>query len=129
MARVLVTGGTGYIGSHTAVELIENGHDVVIVDNLSNSREDTIAGIEQITGKKPDFHCFDLCDKAKVFKLFKEYNSIDAIIHFAALKAVGESTEIPLEYYHNNTESLVNLLMAMKEYNTDSFVFSSSCTV
>ncbi|MCG8698949.1 MAG: UDP-glucose 4-epimerase GalE [Bacteroidales bacterium] len=129
MARILVTGGTGYIGSHTVVELIESGYDVVIVDNLSNSRADVVDGIEKITGKRPPLEVFDLCEKDKVFDLFKKYGTIDAIIHFAALKAVGESTEIPLEYYHNNIESLLNLLIAMKEFDTPSFVFSSSCTV
>lgn len=128
MAQILVTGGTGYIGSHTAVELINAGYEVIIVDNLSNSRADTIDGIEKITGVRPKLEVFDLCEKEKVFQLFKD-NKIDAIIHFAALKAVGESTEIPLEYYHNNIESLVNLLMAMREFKTSSFVFSSSCTV
>lgn len=128
MKTVLVTGGTGYIGSHTAVELIESGYQVLIVDNLSNSQEEVLDGIEQITGVRPAFEKFDLCDRPKVFSLFENY-SIDAIIHFAAYKAVGESVEKPLEYYHNNTASLINLLMAMKEYNTSSFVFSSSCTV
>ena len=128
MAQILVTGGTGYIGSHTAVELINAGYEVLIVDNLSNSRADTIDGIEKITGVRPKLEVFDLCDKEKVFQLFKD-NNIDAIIHFAALKAVGESTEIPLEYYHNNIESLINLLMAMREFKTSSIVFSSSCTV
>jgi UDP-glucose 4-epimerase len=128
MAKVLVTGGTGYIGSHTAVELINDGYEVVIVDNLCNSQIEVLDGIQEITGIRPDFENFDLCDRQKVFELF-EKQSIDAIIHFAALKAVGESVEKPLDYYHNNTESLVNLLMAMKEFNTSSFVFSSSCTV
>lgn len=128
MHTVLVTGGTGYIGSHTAVELIENGFHVIIVDNLSNSKIEVLDGIEQITGIRPKFEKFDLCDKLKVFSLFKKY-PIDAIIHFAAYKAVGESVEKPLEYYNNNTASLINLLMAMKKYNTSSFVFSSSCTV
>ena len=128
MHTVLVTGGTGYIGSHTAVELLENNYQVVIVDNLSNSKIEVLDGIEQITGIRPKFEKFDLCDKLKVFSLFKKY-PIDAIIHFAAYKAVGESVEKPLEYYHNNTASLINLLMAMREFDTSSFVFSSSCTV
>ena len=128
MNMILVTGGTGYIGSHTAVELIEKGYQVLIVDNLSNSNIEVLDGIEQITGIRPVFENFDLCDRALVFDLFEKYQ-IDAIIHFAALKAVGESVEIPLEYYHNNFESLINLLMAMKKCGTDSFVFSSSCTV
>ncbi len=128
MHTILVTGGTGYIGSHTAVELIENGYKVIIVDNLSNSLIEVLDGIENITGVRPDFEKFDLCDQKKVFSLFEKH-SIDAIIHFAALKAVGESVEIPLEYYHNNIESLINLLQAMQKFNTSCFVFSSSCTV
>lgn len=128
MHTVLVTGGTGFIGSHTAVELIENGYKVVIVDNLSNSQIEVLDGIEEITGLRPDFEEFDLCERDKVFSLFEKY-SIDAIIHFAAMKAVGESVEKPLEYYHNNLVSLINLLAAMKKYKTSSFVFSSSCTV
>lgn len=128
MAKILVTGGTGYIGSHTAVELIDDGYEVVIVDNLSNSQIDVLDGIEEITGVRPAFENFDLCNRQLVFELFEKHD-IDAIIHFAALKAVGESVEMPLEYYHNNSESLVNLLMAMKEFKTSSIVFSSSCTV
>jgi UDP-glucose 4-epimerase len=128
MPSILITGGTGYIGSHTAVELITEGYDVIIVDNLSNSTIDTLDGIEKITSVKPAFEQFDLCDKEKVFALFKNY-SIDAVIHFAALKAVGESVQKPLDYYHNNIESLINLLLAMQEFGTPSLVFSSSCTV
>jgi len=128
MQTVLVTGGTGYIGSHTSVELIESGYKVVIVDNLYNSQIEVLDGIKEITGARPDFEKFDLCEREKVFSLFKKY-PIDAIIHFAALKAVGESVEKPLEYYYNNIVSLINLLQAMKKNNTSSFVFSSSCTV
>jgi UDP-glucose 4-epimerase len=128
MAKVLVSGGTGYIGSHTAVELINDGYEVVIVDDLSNSQIEVLDGIEEISGVRPAFENFNLCDQKKVFELFEKH-SIDAIIHFAALKAVGESVEKPLEYYFNNTASLINLLMAMKEYKTSSLVFSSSCTV
>lgn len=128
MHTVLVTGGTGYIGSHTAVELIDSGYQVLIVDDLSNSQIEVLDGIEKITGLRPEFENFDLCDRSKVFSLFKKY-SIDAVIHFAAFKAVGESVSKPLEYYNNNIASLINLLMAMREYNTSSFVFSSSCTV
>ncbi len=128
MAKILVTGGTGYIGSHTSVELINEGHEVVIVDNLSNSQLDVLDGIEKISGVRPAFENFDLCERSKVFELF-ERHSIDAIIHFAAYKAVGESVDKPLEYYHNNIESLLNLLLAMREFKTSSFVFSSSCTV
>ena len=128
MKTILVTGGAGYIGSHTSVELIESGHNVVIVDNLSNSDISALDGIEKITGTHPVFEKFDLCEKEKVFNLFEKY-SIDAIIHFAALKAVGESMEKPLSYYHNNIESLINLLEAMKKFSTGGLVFSSSCTV
>lgn len=126
---ILVTGGTGYIGSHTVVELIESGFEVVIVDNLCNSRIEVLDGIEEITGVRPYFEKFDLCDKEKVFELFKKYKDIKAIIHFAALKAVGESVMMPLEYYHNNIESLLNLLFAMRDFKVPYFVFSSSCTV
>jgi len=128
MQTVLVTGGTGYIGSHTAVELMESGYEVVIADDLSNSQIDVLDGIESITGKRPSFEEFDLCDREKTLSLFNTY-SIDAIVHFAAFKAVGESVEKPLEYYHNNLESLINLLEAMRTSGTSSMVFSSSCTV
>jgi UDP-glucose 4-epimerase len=128
MQTVLVTGGTGYIGSHTAVELIQTGFKVVIVDNLCNSQIEVLDGIKAITGVRPAFEKFDLCEREKVFGLFEKYK-IDAIIHFAALKAVNESVEKPLEYYHNNLESLIILLEAMKKYQTSSLVFSSSCTV
>ncbi len=127
--QVLVTGGTGYIGSHTAVELIEDGFEVIIADNLSNSRIEVLDGIEQITGVRPLFEKFDLCDNNKVIQLCKKYPDLEAIIHFAALKAVGESVEMPLDYYYNNIVSLINLLKAMGNYNIPSIVFSSSCTV
>lgn len=127
--KVLVTGGTGYIGSHTAVELIESGYDVLIVDNLSNSDISVLDGIEKITGVRPLFENFDLCNREKVIQLFEDHSDIVAIIHFAALKAVGESVEIPLAYYHNNLESLINLLIAMEKYGEPGLVFSSSCTV
>lgn len=129
MDKILVTGGTGYIGSHTAVELINDGFEVVIVDNLSNSSIDSLDGIEEITGVRPHFEQFDLCDKDKVFQLFEKHKDIKAIIHFAALKAVGESVDKPLEYYHNNLSSLVNILLAMSKFGDPSLVFSSSCTV
>lgn len=129
MDTILVTGGTGYIGSHTVVELINNGFEVIIVDNLSNSSIEVLNGITEITGKKPIFEQFDLCDREKVFGLFEKYPRIKAIIHFAALKAVGESVEKPLAYYHNNLESLINLLLAMEKYGEPALVFSSSCTV
>ncbi len=127
--QVLITGGTGYIGSHTAVEFIEAGYDVLIIDNLSNSKIESLDGIKKITGIKPEFAEFDLTDKKKLDDFFKEYTNIEAIIHFAAYKAVGESVEKPLMYYQNNLISLMNLLEMMGKYDTKSFVFSSSCTV
>jgi len=129
MKRVLVTGGTGYIGSHTVVELIEEGFEVVIIDNLSNSDIGVLDGIEAITGKKPDFEEVDLRDKEATFNVFRKYGDIGSIIHFAAFKAVGESVDKPLEYYHNNVISLVYLLEAMQSFGTNNIVFSSSCTV
>jgi UDP-glucose 4-epimerase len=126
---VLVTGGTGYIGSHTAVELIQDGFEVVIVDNLSNSGIEVLDGIESITGIRPHFEKFDLCDLELVRHCFKKYSGLKAVIHFAALKAVGESVEKPLDYYHNNFESLINLLRSMGEFSVPNLVFSSSCTV
>lgn len=128
-ATVLVTGGTGYIGSHTAVELINAGYDVVIIDNLSNSTKDSLDGIQKITGIRPKFEEFDLCDPARVTRFFNENRDVKAIIHFAASKAVGESVEKPLLYYKNNLWSLINLLSAMSEFNVPNLVFSSSCTV
>jgi len=127
--QVLITGGTGYIGSHTAVEFIEAGYKVVIIDNLSNSKIEALDGIKKITGIKPEFAEFDLMDKSKLDDFFENHPDIEAIIHFAAYKAVGESVEKPLMYYQNNLVSLMNLLEMMKKYNTKSFVFSSSCTV
>ena len=128
-SQVLVTGGTGYIGSHTAVELIESGYDVVIIDNLCNSRIEVLDGIEQITGLRPAFENFNLCDLNRLEKFCAKYPNIEAIIHFAALKAVGESVEQPLKYYHNNINSLINLLHVMQNFKIPSMVFSSSCTV
>ncbi|HEY4784725.1 MAG TPA: UDP-glucose 4-epimerase GalE [Bacteroidales bacterium] len=127
--KILVTGGTGYIGSHTVVELINEGFDVVIVDNLSNSSIDMLTGIEKITGIRPAFEEFDLCDQEKTRGLFKKHSDINAIIHFAAYKAVGESVQKPLMYYRNNLTSLLNLLDAMNENPAVGLVFSSSCTV
>ncbi len=127
--KILVTGGTGYIGSHTAVELIEEGYDVVIIDNLYNSEAEVVDRIEKITGTRPKLEIFDLCDKKKTDLFFKENKDITAVIHFAAYKAVGESVNKPLEYYHNNLVSLINLLDAMRSYNAGNIVFSSSCTV
>lgn len=127
--RILVTGGTGYIGSHTSVELIKEGFDVVIVDNLSNSSIEILDGIEKITGVRPAFEEFNLCDQDKTKALFKKYSDIAAIIHFAASKAVGESVQKPLLYYRNNLVSLMNLLDVMNENPAVKLVFSSSCTV
>jgi UDP-glucose 4-epimerase len=126
---ILVTGGTGYIGSHTAVELINDGFDVVIVDNLANSTADSLDGIEEITGIRPAFEQFDLCDKPRTEDFFRKYPDLRAIIHFAAYKAVGESVEAPLLYYRNNLVSLMNLLECMEQFHVPSIVFSSSCTI
>ena len=126
---ILVTGGTGFIGSHTTVELIEAGYKVVIVDNLSNSTADSIYGIERITGVRPEFEQVDCCDKEALEGIFKKYPSIEGIIHFAASKAVGESVEKPLLYYRNNITSLINLLELMPKYGVKGIIFSSSCTV
>jgi UDP-glucose 4-epimerase len=126
---ILVTGGTGYIGSHTVVELTGAGYEPVIVDNLYNSQLSVLEGIEGITGKKPAFENFDLCDLEKLREFCRKYNGLKAIIHFAAYKAVGESVEKPLEYYRNNLISLMNLLYVMREFNIPNLVFSSSCTV
>jgi len=128
MKKILVTGGLGFIGSHTAVELQNEGFEVVIIDDLSNSKKEVLNNIAEITGKKPDFHQFDLRNKEKVKQFFDE-NSIDGIIHFAAFKAVGESVEKPLDYYENNIGSLVYLLQEMRDRKLDNFIFSSSCTV
>jgi UDP-glucose 4-epimerase len=127
--KILVTGGTGYIGSHTSVELIEEGFDVMIIDNLYNSEADVVDRIYNITGVKPLLEVLDLCDKEKLNKFIQLHKDISAVIHFAAYKAVGESVNKPLEYYRNNLLSLVNLLDAMKDYNIPDLVFSSSCTV
>jgi UDP-glucose 4-epimerase len=126
---ILVTGGTGYIGSHTVVELINEGYVPVIVDNLSNSSADVLNGIEKITGVRPAFEQFDLTDQEMVTAFFQKYKNIEAIIHFAASKAVGESVQKPLLYYRNNLVSLLNILEAMKKFGTANLVFSSSCTV
>ena len=127
--KILVTGGTGYIGSHTAVELIAEGFDVVIIDNLYNSEAEVVDRIEKITGVRPVLEVFDLCDNEKLDSFFSRNTDLKAIIHFAAYKAVGESVHKPLEYYRNNLGSLINLLGAMKKYHTGGLVFSSSCTV
>lgn len=126
---ILVTGGTGFIGSHTTVELIEAGYKVVIVDNLSNSKIEVLDGIEKITGVRPTFEQVDLRDFAATEAVFAKYPDIEGIIHFAASKAVGESVQKPLLYYRNNIVSLVNLLELMPKYNVKGIIFSSSCTV
>lgn len=126
--KILVTGGCGYIGSHTCVELLNEGHDVVIIDNLSNSKENVIDKIEKITNKRPDFYQADVQNR-KVLELIFEHESIDAVIHFAGLKAVGESVEKPLMYYRNNLDSTLTLLEVMNQYNCKKIVFSSSATV
>jgi len=126
MSKILVTGGTGYIGSHTVVELHNAGYEIVIVDDLSNSDIKILDQIEKIIGLKPEFYQFDLCDEAKVEAFSSEHSDISGIIHFAASKAVGESVQNPLKYYRNNFFSLINLL---NSFNKTNFVFSSSCTV
>ena len=127
--RILVTGGTGFIGSHTVVELQNSGYDVVIIDNLSNSSADVVDGIEKITGIRPDFEQLDCLDYEGLDKVFAKYGNIKSIIHFAASKAVGESVQKPLLYYRNNLVSLINLLELMPKYKVKGIVFSSSCTV
>ena len=129
MARILVTGGTGYIGSHTVVELMQQGNDVVIVDNLSNSNQAVLDGITAIVGSTPDFVQADCCDMAAMDALFAQYKDIEGVIHFAASKAVNESVEQPLKYYRNNVMSLVTVLETMKKHGVHNIVFSSSCTV
>lgn len=127
--KILVTGGLGYIGSHTVVELQNSNHQVVIVDNLSNSRIEVLDQIFEITGKKADFHQFDLTDVNKTNEFFENNKYIQGIIHFAAYKAVGESVEDPLMYYRNNLVSLLNIMDNMKKHSIENLVFSSSCTV
>ena len=126
---ILVTGGTGFIGSHTTVELQNAGYEVVIIDNLSNSKADVVDGIEKITGIRPAFEEVDCCDLPKLEGVFQKYPNISGIIHFAASKAVGESVEQPLKYYENNIVSLINLLKLMPKYGVKGIIFSSSCTV
>lgn len=127
--KILVTGGTGYIGSHTVVELQKKGYEVVIVDNLSNSNADIVDNIEKISGVRPEFENFNLIDRKKTADFFKRNNDINGIIHFAAFKAVGESVQHPLMYYRNNLDSLVNILQGMIDNKIPNIVFSSSCTV
>jgi UDP-glucose 4-epimerase len=127
--KILVTGGTGYIGSHTSVELIEEGFEPIIIDNLYNSEAGIVDRIEQITGFRPHLEVLDLCDSEKLDTFISVHQDIAAVIHFAAYKAVGESVYKPLDYYRNNLLSLVNVLNMMKRYGISAFVFSSSCTV
>lgn len=128
MMKILVTGGTGFIGSHTVVELVERGYQPVLLDNLNNSREEVVQAIEKITGKGISFFNIDLCNHNELKKFFTVYK-VDACIHFAAHKAVGESVINPLKYYHNNILSLSNLLEAYVSFGLNNFVFSSSCSV
>ncbi|MBF0301752.1 MAG: UDP-glucose 4-epimerase GalE [Desulfamplus sp.] len=139
--KIVVTGGAGYIGSHTCVELLENGWEVVVVDNLANSSFEALKRVEEITGKKIEFYQTDIRDKSKLSEIFSAYTSnsetsenhqkcsIDAVIHFAGLKAVGESVALPLEYYSNNITGTLTLLEVMKQYGVKNLVFSSSATV
>ena len=127
--RILVTGGTGYIGSHTVVELQNNGYEVIIVDNLSNSRAEVVDSIEKITGIRPAFEKVDCLDYAGMDAVFSKYPGIKGLIHFAASKAVGESVQKPLLYYRNNLVSLINLLELMPKHEVEGIIFSSSCTV
>lgn len=128
MKKILVTGGLGFIGSHTVVELQNEGFDVVIIDNLSNTTISVLDSITEITGKKPDYYNLDVRSKSDL-KTFFDNNNVDGIIHFAAFKAVGESMEKPLDYYENNLSSLIYILQEIKDRNLDNFIFSSSATV
>lgn len=128
MPTILVTGGNGYIGSHTVISLCENGYDVVIADNLSNSKMEVQNRLKQITGKDFKFYNVNCCDEAALDKVFDE-NDIESVIHFAGLKAVGESVKIPLEYYSNNLGSMISVLKSMKKHGVKNLVFSSSATV
>jgi len=128
-SKILVTGGLGFIGSHTVVALIEQGYDVVIIDNLSNSSIDVLAGITKITQVTPEFENIDLRNKEDVIEFFEKYPDIDGVIHFAASKAVGESVEDPLLYYENNLSTLIYLLKRLTKKEEANFIFSSSCTV
>jgi UDP-glucose 4-epimerase len=129
MSKIMVTGGCGYIGSHTIVDLVENGYDVISVDNNSRSTPGILAGVEKITGKKIKNYKVDLCNFDDTYAIFQENEDIEGIIHFAAYKAVGESVAQPLMYFENNLSSLINLLKCVAEFEIPYFVFSSSCTV
>ena len=126
---ILVTGGTGYIGSHTVVELLKIGKEVIIVDNLCNSKISVLDRIEAITGKRPEFIKCDLCDMESLDEVFKNHPEIDSVIHFAALKAVSESISKPIKYYYNNITGTLNLVSCMQKYQVTRLVFSSSATV
>ncbi len=128
MGKILVTGGAGYIGSHTVVKLLEAGYQVVIIDNFENSCPEALNRIRQIAGKEADFYKADVCHKPSLDKIFKEHK-IDGVIHFAGLKAVGESVNAPIRYYDNNIMSTINLIKSMNENNVKNLVFSSSCTI
>jgi len=127
--KILVTGGTGYIGSHTVVELQEKGFEVIVIDNLSNSYESVLDNIARITGIRPGFENIDLADSLTTAVFFTKNPDISAVIHFAAYKSVGESVEKPLDYYRNNLVSLLNILQGMKDHDIRNLIFSSSCTV
>ncbi len=127
--KILVTGGTGFIGSHTAVSLLEQGYEPVLLDNLCNSDRSVLQGIEAITGRAPVLHEIDMRDKAALDALFSQHPDISAVIHFAALKAVGESVQLPVAYYYNNLASLLHLLQCMEKYQVPNLIFSSSATV
>lgn len=127
--KILVTGGTGYIGSHTVVELQQLGYDVLIIDNLSNSKIDVLDNIEKITGIKPHFEKIEMCDELAMIDYFNRNKNIEAVIHFAACLQVDESVRLPLKYYRNNLQSTINLLDCMNVHNISNLVFSSSCTV
>ena len=129
MKKILVTGGSGYIGSHTLVDLVENGFEVISADNNSRSTPSMIMGVEKITGKKIKNYKVDLCNYDETRAIFEENVDIQGVIHFAAFKAVGESVEKPLLYFQNNLSSLINVLRCIEEFKTPYFVFSSSCTV
>lgn len=129
LKKILVTGGCGYIGSHTIIDLLDNGFDVISIDNLSNSTPETIDRIKQITGKHITNYVVDLCNYDAILKVLENHPGISGIIHFAAYKSVGESVEKPLLYFHNNMNSLLNILRYMQEFDINNLVFSSSCTV
>ncbi len=128
MSKILVTGGAGYIGSHTCIELLEAGHDIVVIDNLDNSSEEAVGRVQEITGRELTFRRLDLVDRPAVDELFEQH-TFDSVVHFAGLKAVGESTEIPLRYYENNLIGTLNLLRVMGSKKVRDLVFSSSATV